>query len=134
MNKFLYIIIFCLLVGVVNCAEAKSSPASYALAHKQKNSTGKCWRYVKMALYKTGTIDSYPQTRYAKQAYRELTENYGFKKLNIKDPMKAPVNAVIVYGGEGAGHVEIRTKNGFVSDYFSPKPLRNRPVIAILTV
>jgi hypothetical protein len=33
----------------------------------------------------------------------------------------APVGAVLVYshGTSGYGHVEIRTKNGFVSDYFS---------------
>jgi len=42
------------------------------------------------------------------------------------------VGAVIVYGrgSGGAGHVELRTKQGFVSDYFS----KNRcfyPVLAV---
>ena len=35
---------------------------------------------------------------------------------------EVPVGAVLVYGGADAGHVEIRTANGFVSDFVSPTP------------
>jgi hypothetical protein len=65
----------------------------------------------------------------AKQAGSELTNEYGFKKLNLKNPYKAPIGAVLVYGGRGAGHVEIRTSDGFVSDYFSTKPRLGRPFL-----
>jgi hypothetical protein len=36
--------------------------------------------------------------------------------------MQAPVGAVLVYGGADAGHVEIRTATGFVSDFISRTP------------
>ena len=87
-----------------------------------------CWQYVKKALLAAGAVDSYPQTVYATQAGEELTRKYGFTKLPIHDPYAAPVGAVIVYGGRG--HVEIRTPDGFASDYHS----RNRcfyPVMAV---
>jgi len=32
------------------------------------------------------------------------------------------VGAVLVYGGGGAGHVELRTPHGFTSDYHSSRP------------
>jgi hypothetical protein len=37
---------------------------------------------------------------------------------------------VIVYGGVDAGHVELRTASGFVSDFISPTPYP-RPLIGI---
>ena len=63
---------------------------------------------------------------------KSWSAKHGFKKLPIRDPYAAPLGAVIVYGkgSNGAGHVELRTKNGFVSDYTS----KNRcyyPVIAV---
>ncbi len=59
---------------------------------------------------------------WAKQAGDELCRRYGFTKLAVRNPMKAPVGAVLVYGGPDAGHVEIRTATGFVSDFVSPTP------------
>ncbi len=44
---------------------------------------------------------------------------YGFTRLSMRDPYKAPIGAVIVYGNKSRGHVEIRTRDGFVSDYHS---------------
>ena len=89
-----------------------------ALSH----STLKCWRFVKTALLQAGSVASYPQTVYAKQAGRELVQDYGFVKLAVRNPSRAPVGSVLVYGGRGAGHVELRTTTGFVSDYRSRKP------------
>ena len=63
--------------------------ADRAHAHSQSS----CWRYVKQALLAAKTIDSYPKTAYAKQAAAELTTSYGFKKLSIKDPYKAPLGS-----------------------------------------
>jgi len=81
----------------------------------------RCWRYVKEALLASGVIDSYPKSNYACDAGKELEQSYGFQRLPIHDPYQAPVGAVIVYGhgAGGAGHVELRTKDGFASDYHS---------------
>lgn len=106
--------------------------ATIAQERSSARTKARCWRYVKQALLDAGAVSSYPKTNYACQAGEELSQNYGFKKLPIRDPYAAPVGAVIVYGkgSGGAGHVELRTKNGFVSDYHS----KNRcfyPVLAV---
>ena len=41
-----------------------------------------------------------------------------------------PVGSVLVYGGRGAGHVEIRTEGGFVSDFVSRTP-SERPLVGV---
>lgn len=82
----------------------------------------RCWKYVKTALLQAGAVSSYPHTAYAKQAGDELSQNYGFTRLHIGSPYSAPVGAVLVYGGHGAGHVELRTERGFASDYRSAYP------------
>jgi len=104
--------------------------ARIAEARARKHSIKLCWRYVKTALLEADVIESYPKTAYAKQAGEELTRKHGFRRLPIKDPFKAPVGSVLVYGGRGAGHVEIRTDGGFVSDFESAKPSR-RPLIGV---
>lgn len=91
-------------------------------------STMRCWRYVKEALVAAGSVSSYPQTPYAKQAGDELVRNYGFVRLNVSSPDLAPVGSVVVYGGPGPGHVELRTSTGYVSDFFHPRP-GNMPFI-----
>ena len=106
--------------------------ASFAEERAHARTKARCWRYVKQALVATGAVDSYPRTNYGFQAGEELVRNYGFKKLPMRDPYAAPVGAVIVYGkgAGGAGHVELRTKDGFASDYRS----KNRcfyPVIGV---
>jgi hypothetical protein len=104
--------------------------AEIAQARAKVHSTSRCWRFVKTALLASKTISSYPKTAYAKQAGAELSTSYGFKKLNVQDPFRAPVGSVIVYGGAGAGHVEIRTDEGFVSDFESVTP-SPRPMIGV---
>jgi hypothetical protein len=104
--------------------------AEIAAARARSHSTSRCWRYVKKALLASNVIDSYPKTAYAKQAGAELQKSYGFKKIKVSDPFKAPLGAVLVYGGRGAGHVELRTDDGFVSDFESLKPSR-RPLIGV---
>src|SRR5262249_56014686 len=87
------------------------------------HSRTQCWHYVKQALVASGLVSSYPKSVYAKEAGSELVNNYGFKKLPVRDPYKAPVGSVLVYNNRrGAGHVEIRTKNGFPSDFRSKSP------------
>ena len=105
--------------------------ASIAQDRAHARSKSRCWRYVKTALLAAGAITSYPKTAYAKQAGEELVRDYGFKKLPIRDPYQAPVGAVLVYGSRrAAGHVEIRTKTGFVSDFENKKP-SPRPLLGI---
>jgi hypothetical protein len=86
---------------------------------------------VKEALVAAGVVKSRPQTTLAKQAGQELVKDYGFKKLPVSNPYEAPVGSVLVYGANrAAGHVEIRTENGFASDFRSKTPSR-RPLIGV---
>lgn len=105
--------------------------ASIAQERSHAHSKSLCWHYVKEALVASGVVTSRPKTALAKQAGAELVQSFGFKKLAIRDPYKAPIGAVLVYGARRtAGHVEIRTKTGFVSDFRNKKPSR-RPLIGI---
>ncbi len=105
--------------------------ASIAQERAYAHSKSRCWHYVKEALLAAGAVDSRPKTEFAKQAAGELVQFYGFKRLPIRDPYAAPIGAVLVYGSGGAaGHVEIRTKTGFVSDFRSAKPSK-RPLIGV---
>lgn len=96
----------------------------------RSRSSNRCWRFVKRALRAAEVVACYPKTALAKQAAVELPERYGFKELEVKNPHEAPVGAVLVYGGRGAGHVELRTETGFVSDHASVKP-SPRPLIGV---
>jgi hypothetical protein len=109
-----------------------SKAATIAQERAHARSKSRCWRYVKQALLASGAIDSYPKTQFAKQAGDELVRDYGFEKLPITDPKAAPVGSVIVYykGAKLPGHVEIRTKDGYVSDFKTKNPSPH-PVIGI---
>jgi len=105
--------------------------ATLAQERAHAHSRSRCWHYVKDALLASGVIDSRPKTELARDAASELVNNYGFKKLSISDPFAAPVGSVLVYGtARSAGHVELRTKDGFVSDFRSPTPSR-RPLMGV---
>ena len=96
--------------------------ATIAQDRAHARSKARCWRAVKEALVASGVIASYPKTNYATQAGEELVRNYGFKKLSVRNEFAAPIGSVMVYGQGTAGHVAIRTKSGFASDYWT----RNR--------
>jgi hypothetical protein len=105
--------------------------ATIAEERAHAHSLKKCWQFVKEALVAAGVVKSRPQTPLAKQAGQELVNNYGFKKLPVSDPYQAPVGSVLVYGAKrAAGHVEIRTETGFVSDFRSKIPSR-RPLLGV---
>lgn len=104
--------------------------ATIAQERAHAHSQSRCWHYVKEALVAAGVIKSYPQTAYASQAGDELVRQYGFKRLPIRDPYSAPLGSVLVYGNRGRGHVEIRTKDGFASDYRS-KSACYYPLVAV---
>lgn len=94
-----------------------------------RHSTLRCWHFVKDALVDAGAVHSRPASAYAIQAGDELMKQHGFVRLRVSDPYNAPIGAVIVYSGfGGAGHVELRTANGFASDYRSRFACRGRMV------
>ena len=105
--------------------------ATIAQERAHAHSRSLCWHYVKEALLASGVIDSRPKSEFAKDAAQDLVSNYGFKKLSVKDPFAAPLGSVLVYGANRtAGHVEIRTRDGFVSDFRSRTP-SPRPLLGV---
>ncbi len=105
--------------------------ATIAQERAHAHSRSMCWHYVKEALLASGVIDSRPKSELAKDAARDLVSNYGFKKLSVSDPFAAPVGSVLVYGANrAAGHVKIRTQDGFVSDFCSKTP-SPRPLLGV---
>jgi hypothetical protein len=105
--------------------------ATIAEERAHAHSRSRCWHYVKDALLASGVIDSRPKTELARDAAQELVNSYGFKKLSVNDPFAAPVGSVLVYGtSRTVGHVEIRTTDGFVSDFRSKTPSR-RPLLGV---
>ena len=91
----------------------------------------RCAMYVSIALEKQGCTPEFraPNAE-AKNIGSPLSRLYGFENLmkngkvprGINNLYDVPAGAVLVYGGYGAGHVEIRTKRGFISDYYSSNP------------
>jgi hypothetical protein len=105
--------------------------ATIAQERAHAHSRSRCWHYVKDALLASGVIDSRPKTELARDAAAELVSNYGFKRLPVSDPFSAPVGSVLVYGtARSVGHVELRTRDGFVSDFRSKTPSR-RPLLGV---
>ncbi len=105
--------------------------ATIAQERAHAHSRSMCWHYVKEALLASGVIGSRPKSELAKDAAQDLVSNYGFKKLSMSDPFAAPVGSVLVYGANrAAGHVEIRTRDGFVSDFNSKTP-SHRPLLGV---
>src|SRR5260370_5398823 len=106
--------------------------ATIAEERAHARSRSRCWHYVKEALVAAGVVSSRPKSEFAKDAAQDLVSNYGFKKLPVRDPFKAPVGSVLVYGARrrAAGHVELRTMDGFVSDFRSRTP-SHRPLLGV---
>ena len=104
--------------------------ASIAQERAHARSKSRCWQYVKQALLDSGVINSYPRTNYASQAGDELVHSYGFKRLPVRDQFAAPIGSVLVFGHGAAGHVVIRTKTGFVSDYWTKNRCKY-PLVAV---
>jgi hypothetical protein len=104
--------------------------AEIAASRAYPKPTWRCWHFVKDALLDAGVVAKRPESPWAKQAGEELCSKFGFRKLPLTDPRDAPVGAVIVYGGADAGHVELRTDSGYVSDFISLTPYP-RPLIGV---
>lgn len=105
--------------------------ATIAQERAHAHSRSMCWHYVKEALLASGAIDSRPKSELARDAAQDLVTNYGFKRLAVTDPFSAPIGSVLVYGtSRSVGHVELRTRDGFVSDFRSKIPSR-RPLLGV---
>ena len=104
--------------------------ATIAQERANARSRARCWQYVKEALVASGVISSYPKTNYASEAGDELVRSYGFKRLPVHDEFAAPIGSVLVFGHGSAGHVVIRTKSGFVSDYWTKNRCKY-PLVAV---
>jgi len=99
-----------------------------------RRSVGLCYRWVKQALQHGGAVDEYLGGASAINAGPQLLRE-GYVEIlhgansGIKSPYDAPCGAVLVYRAAATatdknrihGHIEIRTANGFASDYFSPR-------------
>lgn len=104
--------------------------AELAKLTARKSSHRRCWHAVKNALFEANAVPFRPTSKYAWQAGEELEEKFSFRKLNITDPYEAPIGSLLVYGGPGAGHIEFRVEEGFVSDFSNPRP-SHRPLIGV---
>jgi hypothetical protein len=106
--------------------------ATIAQERANARSKARCWHYVKEALVASGVISHYPKTNYASQAGEELVRDFGFKRLPVRDQFAAPIGSVLVFaqGSNGSGHVVIRTKSGFASDYWTKNRCKY-PLIAV---
>jgi hypothetical protein len=105
--------------------------ATIAQERARAHSRSMCWHYVKEALVAAGVVATRPKTELAKDAAEELVNVYGFRKLPVRDPYLAPIGSVLVYGARrAAGHIEFRTRDGFVSDFMSKTPSR-RPLVGV---
>ncbi|HUD30035.1 MAG TPA: LysM peptidoglycan-binding domain-containing protein [Novosphingobium sp.] len=113
---------------------ASVKSASIARQAVLPRSIGKCYRYVKRALLNGGAVGHYLGGEAANEAgpllVREgFVDILGLAAAGIRSPYDAPVGAVIVYKATPTatdrnriyGHIEIRTADGFASDYFSPR-------------
>jgi LysM repeat protein len=118
--------------GVLQPGKASLQAADIAERAAGPTSKKQCYAWVKRALQQSGAVSRYLDGVPAKGAGTELVRE-GFVNVlgkpgyNIRSPYDAPKGAVLVYGAapgatDGAakwGHIEIRTSNGFASDYKS---------------
>ncbi len=112
--------------------EASMNAAQLAKDRVLPKSRGQCLRFCKIALLNAGAVDSYLNAAAAKDAGKELVQQ-GFinilenKNSNINSPYDALPGSILIYDATPDatdanriyGHIEIRTNDGFASDYFS---------------
>ena len=81
---------------------------------------GLCARYADTFLVEMGCMQSRVRAN-AKDMVSGLRRK-GFKDIGSMDVCDAKIGDVIVYGGGGYGHVEIKTPRGYLSDYLVDIP------------
>ena len=124
------------IVNPIAKADAQIDPklrraATIAEERARAHSLRKCWCFVKGSACCCGRSEIAAANTPCETSRPGAGNNYGFKKLPVSNPYEAPVGSVLVYGAKSAaGHVEIRTETGFVSDFRSQTPSR-RPLIGV---
>lgn len=114
-------------------AEASRSCRNTSKGKRCKGSIGKglgmCLQGVRMALQKTKGVSLGQNigTQLAKNAGPHL-KKFGYTKAGPGiNQTNAPLGAIMIYDAPGqptkAGHIEIKGKNGYYSDYFNSRPL-----------
>lgn len=95
----------------------------------KKRFTKKCYKYVKTALLKSGLSTKYLPGAKAVQAKGTLEKEGFVNVLNdpkIKDSLNSyndfPTGTILVFSGGKAGHIEVKTDSGFVSDFVNKRP------------
>ena len=121
-------------------AETKKT-LRFAMANKSSRSKGYCYRSVKRALVASKQVKKYPPGGHARDAVKDLKaqgwvnllDNPRYKN-QIKSPADVPKGAVIVTwnyltreSGDAALKTDFGTKGGYVSDYYSPRPMKDQP-------
>jgi LysM repeat protein len=126
-------------------AGGMAAAIAYAMKHAHKTSQHLCLKYVKRALFATKMIPTYPGVIAAKDFGPSLAAA-GFQNLLETKPgtnlSTAPVGAVIIYrpvemqvheGKTIYGHIEIKTADGYVSDYFTTSPTYRTDKITLVS-
>lgn len=126
-------------------AGGMAAAIAYAMKHAHKTSQHLCLKYVKRALFATKMIPTYPGVVAAKDFGPSLAAA-GFQNLLETKPGinlgTAPVGAVIIYrpvemqvheGKTIYGHIEIKTEDGYVSDYFTTSPTYRTDKITLVS-
>tara|TARA_B100001248_G_C27399060_1_gene468346 strand:- start:4683 stop:5705 length:1023 start_codon:yes stop_codon:yes gene_type:complete len=104
----------------------------YGLKVYRDSSLSLCYAYVKqmlsdggglISLYPGGSIAYHATKELPKAGFVDLLDNPYYQDL-IQEPEQAPRGSVLVYRRRNRpGHIEIRTRDGFLSDYYSSKPI-----------
>ena len=117
--------------AIENGANSSSLPSNLYYQPKDEDTlNGTCLFNVKVALSVSGLVDGYPSVNYAKNFGPVLEQNGWTNIVNngsINSPNDAPVNSVLIYQQtnanwqdlpSAAGHIELRTPDGFYSDAY----------------
>jgi hypothetical protein len=93
-----------------------------------------CYRYVKAAMLNAGLSKKYLGGAKASDAGSYLKKEGFINILNnpdvagkINSLKDFPTGTILVYSGGKAGHIEIKTNNGYISDFINERPVIGSP-------
>lgn len=135
-----------------NSPEVKKSLATGMRLFSRKKSKGFCYTAIKKILAASGLV---PNDRIggesALSAKDTLKEQFGF--INLLDILSfkteiitaadAPVGSVLVYSSDNkckrskipdCGHIEMKTENGFISDFYTKNLITRKPQYKLVAV
>ncbi len=107
----------------------------YALDHRSRSSNGeqRCWTFVQRAFYALGIVPPGKLRGYGpNERIAALRNSKKFKEITSAQlklhPELAPASAIVVYDNPGSpyGDVQMRTENGWISDFYWPVPFNHQ--------